>query len=116
MRSINPINEEPIRDYPEHTTEQVRSLLRQADEQFRRWRGVSMAERGRLMKCAAAVLRERSAEWSDLMTREMGKPITEAEAEVEKCAACCDFFAEHAAEYLRPETIASDATRSYVRH
>jgi succinate-semialdehyde dehydrogenase/glutarate-semialdehyde dehydrogenase len=75
-----------------------------------------MAARGHAMKRAAAVLRERSAELSTLMTREMGKPIVQAEAEIEKCAVCCDHFAENAARYLAEETIASDADHSYVRY
>ncbi len=72
--------------------------------------------RAALLRRAGALLRERSAELSALMTREMGKPIVAAEAVVEKCAACCDHFAALAATYLAPTPIASDATRSYVRY
>jgi succinate-semialdehyde dehydrogenase/glutarate-semialdehyde dehydrogenase len=68
------------------------------------------------MRRAARVLRERSAELARLMTLEMGKPIAGAEAEVEKSAAGCDHFAEHAAVYLANENLPSDATRSYVRY
>ena len=50
------------------------------------------------------------------MAREMGKPVTAGEAEVEKCAACCDFFAANAGRFLAGEPVASDATRSYVRY
>src|SRR5256885_7253030 len=115
MRPINPATEEPLEEVPDHAPEEVESRLRTAGEAFRAWRRTPMDERARLMHRAATVLRERSAEFSALMTREMGKPIAGAEAEVEKCAAACDHFADHAAEYLATKTIPTDATRSYVR-
>ena len=49
------------------------------------------------------------------MTREMGKPIAQAEAEVEKCAGTCDYYAEHAEAFLAEQPRETDATRSYVR-
>src|SRR4051794_8770046 len=68
------------------------------------------------MKRAAGVLRGRAGEFARLMTAEMGKPVAGAEAEVEKCAVACDYFADHAAGYLAPQTVPTDATRSYVRY
>jgi succinate-semialdehyde dehydrogenase/glutarate-semialdehyde dehydrogenase len=115
MRPINPATEEPLEDVPDHGPGDVESRLRAAGEAFRHWRRTPINERARFMHRAAAVLRGRSADLSALMTREMGKPITGSEAEVEKCAAACDHFAEHAARYLNTEIISSDADRSYVR-
>ena len=115
MRPINPTTEEPLDDVPDHTPADVESRLAAAGNAFRDWRRTSMDDRSRLMRRAAAVLRARSAKFSALMTREMGKPITGSEAEVEKCAAACDHFAEHAARYLATEEIPCDADRSYVR-
>jgi len=115
VRRVNPATEEPLEDIPDHTPAEVESRLRAAGDAFAAWRRTSMDQRRAAMHRAASVLRRRSAELSALMTREMGKPIVAAEAEVEKCAACCDHFADHAAEYLAPECIASDADRSYVR-
>ena len=116
MRRTNPATEEPLEDIPDHSPAEVESRLRAAGEAFDAWRRVPMSERAANMRRAAAVLRERSAELSALMAREMGKPITAAEAEVEKCAVACDHFAEFAAEYLATEVIPTDADRSYVRH
>ena len=67
------------------------------------------------MSRAAAVLREQARCARRLMTAEMGKPIAAGEAEVDKCAGACDFFAENAAGFLAPVTIPSDASKSYVR-
>ena len=115
VRRVNPATEQPLDDVPDHAPAEVESRLRAADDAFRSWRRVPMDRRAELMHNAASVLRDRSAELSAMMTREMGKPIAASEAEVEKCAACCDHFADHAAEYLATETIPSDADRSYVR-
>jgi succinate-semialdehyde dehydrogenase/glutarate-semialdehyde dehydrogenase len=115
VRRTNPASEEPLEDIPDHSPSEVESRLRAAGDAFVAWRRTSMDDRRAAMHRAASVLRRRSAELSALMTREMGKPIVASEAEVEKCAACCDHFADHAAEYLAPEPIASDADRSYVR-
>jgi succinate-semialdehyde dehydrogenase/glutarate-semialdehyde dehydrogenase len=67
------------------------------------------------MRAAARILRERAATYARTMTLEMGKPIVQAEAEVEKCAVTCDFYAEHAEAYLAQQPRETDATRSYVR-
>src|SRR3954451_13268798 len=116
MRTINPATEEPLEEHREHSPEEVDFLLRSAGQAFDAWRRVPMDERGRLMRRASEVLRGRAGELARLMALEMGKPIADGEAEVEKCAAGCDYFAEHAREYLAPQVIPSDASRSYVRY
>jgi succinate-semialdehyde dehydrogenase/glutarate-semialdehyde dehydrogenase len=116
LRSINPFDERPLRDYPEHSASDVRAILQAAHSAAVSWRETSMADRTDLMRSAAGVLRRHLADHAKLMTSEMGKPIVAAEAEIEKCAACCEHFAQRAAEYLAPETIASDALRSGVRY
>ena len=116
MRAINPATEEPAHEFTDHSPGEVQTLLRQAGDAFAAWRNTSLLDRSQLMRRAAEVLRERSGELARLMTLEMGKPIAGAEAEVEKCAAGCDHFAEHAAVYLANEILPSDATRSYVRY
>jgi succinate-semialdehyde dehydrogenase/glutarate-semialdehyde dehydrogenase len=116
MRVINPATEEVISEYEFHTPGQIDALLDAAAGVFPAWRGTAIRERGRLMHRTAAVLRERASSLATLMAREMGKPVTAGEAEVEKCAATCDFFADNAEQFLADEHIPSDATRSYVRY
>ena len=116
MKSINPATEEPIAEYPQHTPAQIEKRLRRAESAFDAWRRTRCHdERTPYMKSAANLLRSRRAELSKLMVREMGKPITGAEQEIDKCADACDYFAEHAEALLANEPIESDATRSYVR-
>jgi succinate-semialdehyde dehydrogenase / glutarate-semialdehyde dehydrogenase len=115
VKSINPATEEVVTEYAEHTSGHIEAVLESARRAFLRWRLVSIGERASLMARAGAILRNRRDELARLMTVEMGKPITAGEAEVEKCADACDYFAENAAKFLAPQTIPSDASKSYVR-
>jgi succinate-semialdehyde dehydrogenase/glutarate-semialdehyde dehydrogenase len=115
MQTINPATGEPICDYPEHTEVQVRERLQRAEAAFASWRKNSFAERADLMRQVAGILSDGSARYALLMTDEMGKPITQAEAEIDKCARTCDFYARHASEFLAEQIVPTEATRSLVR-
>jgi succinate-semialdehyde dehydrogenase/glutarate-semialdehyde dehydrogenase len=115
MESRNPATEEIIADYPEHAPAQIEQILESADIAFPKWRKTPIEQRAPHMKELASVLRRKRDELSALMTTEVGKTITASESEIEKCAAACDFFAENAAAFLSPQTIESDASKSYVR-
>src|SRR5690606_1849850 len=67
-------------------------------------------------KSAAEILRERKKEYARLMTLEMGKTFVQAEAEVEKCAWACDYFAENSIQFLKDELIQTDASKSFVTY
>src|SRR6185436_4417643 len=81
---------------------------------WKSWRKTSFAERGRLMKRAGEILRQRKEEFARLMAIEMGKPLKQGVAETEKCAWACDFYADHAEGQLAPDVIKTDASKSYV--
>ncbi|MDO8586960.1 MAG: NAD-dependent succinate-semialdehyde dehydrogenase [Armatimonadota bacterium] len=114
FQSINPATEEVVATYEEFTQQQLEQALERAAGAYRRWRRTSLAERSRLMRDAASVFRRERRRLARLATEEMGKPITEAEAEVEKCAWTCDFFADNAEKFLAPEPRASSASESYI--
>jgi succinate-semialdehyde dehydrogenase / glutarate-semialdehyde dehydrogenase len=114
IETRNPATGEVIERYEPHDRAVLDARLDAAIAAQRRWRETSFAVRGDLLRAAARHLREHKGNLAALATREMGKPIAEAEAEVEKCAVSCDWFAAHAERLLAPEEIASSATRSYV--
>jgi len=116
MKAWNPATEELIRDYPEPDEREVAERLETAVRTFAAWRKVPFAERARLMHAAADRLREHRTDYSRLMTEEMGKTLAAAEAEVDKCAWVCDWYAEHAEELLATRPVATDASRSGVRY
>ncbi len=114
IQSRNPATEEVLATFEPFTNEQVDDALDGAEDAFRVWRERSFAERAVPMRRLGALLRERVDRYARLITLEMGKPIAEARAEIEKCASTCEFYAEHAAEFLRDEPAPSGAKRSYV--
>lgn len=116
VEAVNPATGRKIKSYEQLDRQGVKERIEQADERFRSWRRTSFAERAKLMNKAAEVLEKNKEEYARLMTREMGKVITEARSEVEKCAWVCRYYAEHAEDFLKDEYIETDASKSYVTH
>jgi succinate-semialdehyde dehydrogenase/glutarate-semialdehyde dehydrogenase len=116
IRSVNPATGEEVAAYEAHTAEQIEQAVAGAHAAHRAWRELGFADRAAVIREVATLLRRDRDRLARLMTIEMGKPIAEAEAEIEKCATGCDFYAEHAAEFLADREIASSAERSYVAY
>ena len=114
IQSINPANEEVLQSFDEYTEVQVDEKLELAMSAFRDWREVSFARRAELVRAAAKQLRDGAEALVGLITDEMGKPLAQAKAEVEKCAWCCDYFADNAERFLANLDTPSSATKSYV--
>ncbi len=114
FHSLNPATGEVEATFGEHTDEQVERALAASLDAFEQWRRTPFAERATHMREAARYLRSERDRFAGLMTSEMGKPIRQSEAEVEKCAWCCDFYAENAEAFLRDLDAPSSATESYV--
>jgi succinate-semialdehyde dehydrogenase / glutarate-semialdehyde dehydrogenase len=114
MQSINPATEEVMASFDEHTEQQVNDSLARSAQVFRRWRLEPYARRSQLMKQAARELRSDADRLANLITAEMGKPLAQSKAEVEKCAWCCDYFADNAQSFLADMPRESTATESYV--
>jgi succinate-semialdehyde dehydrogenase/glutarate-semialdehyde dehydrogenase len=114
MQSINPATEEVLESFEEFSPHQIDQALQQAHDGSRRWRETPLGERAARLQAMARALRSDKTRWAGLITVEMGKPIVEAEAEIEKCAWNCDFYAEHAARFLADEHVETDAPESYV--
>jgi len=103
MDAVNPATGERLNVYDPDDDEAVERKLDRATSTFEDWREVPLREREQLLVNAGEVLRENKQRYAELMTREMGKPITQAVAEVEKCAWACDHYAEYAHKYLSEE-------------
>ena len=114
ITTVDPSTGRSLADYEAHTPEAVDAALERAATTFKTWRKTPFDERATLLRAAAAELRARKTELATFATREMGKTLAEAEAEVEKSAVGCDYYAETAATHLADQVIATSAAKSYV--
>ncbi|MEH6763148.1 MAG: NAD-dependent succinate-semialdehyde dehydrogenase [Aequorivita antarctica] len=114
--SLNPYTGQTLNSYKNHTKKEVSELIDKADNRFYSWRETSFSERKKLMLAAASELNKNKQEYAETMTLEMGKPISQAIAEVEKCAWVCEYYAENAEKQLQNEVIKTDAYKSFVSY
>ena len=114
--SIDPATGERLNSYEETSADEVQAILEKCAATQRAWARTAFAERSRLMRSAAQVLRDHKDEYARLMVREMGKIYTQGVAEVEKCAWACDYYAEQAEGFLAPEEVATEAAHSFVTY
>ncbi|MBU0497886.1 MAG: NAD-dependent succinate-semialdehyde dehydrogenase [Candidatus Thermoplasmatota archaeon] len=114
--SINPTTGEKLEEFSEFSKQQITEILEKSQQAFHRWKNTKYSERKILLKKTAQTLRDNSNDYAKLITMEMGKPINQAVAEVEKCAWVCDYYAYHGEKYLADEKIETDAAHSMIRY
>jgi succinate-semialdehyde dehydrogenase/glutarate-semialdehyde dehydrogenase len=116
LKSINPYTSRLIKEYREITNNEAVKILEQSSRVAGEWENTSFRARKSLMEKAAGLLRRNSGKYAGSITSEMGKPIKESLAEVEKCAWVCEYYAENAERFLKTEIIDTDADTSYVNY
>ncbi|KUL46490.1 NADP-dependent succinic semialdehyde dehydrogenase [Streptomyces regalis] len=122
IATVNPANGETLKTYEAMGAEEIERRLQLAEATFRTYRMMSFVDRGRLLLQAATLLEEDQQDIARVMTTEMGKPITQARAEVAKCVKAMRWYADHAEELLADEEPAesdvkdSGASRVRVRY
>jgi succinate-semialdehyde dehydrogenase/glutarate-semialdehyde dehydrogenase len=114
VKAINPATSDQFASYEEMTGDVVGDAIGKTHNAFLTWRRTSFSGRASLMHRAARVLRDNADEYAKLMAQEMGKPISDGAAEIEKCALTCDFYADNAERFLASEPIKTEAHRSSV--
>lgn len=113
--SKNPYTKVELKSYEEMGPAEIDKVLDQASETFLSWREESFDVRASKMLKVAEELWTNMEEYAQMITSEMGKPITQSRAEVQKCAWVCEYYAEHAEDQLEPEGIITDGSESYIR-
>ncbi|HEX3598279.1 MAG TPA: NAD-dependent succinate-semialdehyde dehydrogenase [Polyangiaceae bacterium] len=114
MRAINPTTGEVISEHEEHSPAELERRLARAAATFEEFSRRSFEERAALMRAGAAIFTRDRERFARLMADEMGKPVTQGVAEVDKCAAAMSYFAEHAARFLPDELVQTEAEKSFV--
>ena len=116
ITTSNPYTAKPLKKYKQLNKKQVELQLKRSANAYKDWRLTNIDERITIIKKVAEVLETNKQSYATTISKEMGKPITEAIAEVEKCATLCKYYAANAAEFLKDEIIETDASKSFVRY
>ncbi len=115
--TINPATGQKIATYKLFSEDKAFAYVKKASDVFDyKWKRLSVSEKASCLKALAKALRSKKNAYAMLMSKEMGKPITQSEAEVEKCAWTAELYAEKAEEWMKAEYSKTDAAKSYVIH
>ncbi|PSB11684.1 NADP-dependent succinic semialdehyde dehydrogenase [Pleurocapsa sp. CCALA 161] len=116
IATINPATGETLKTFTPLSNSEIESKLDLAQSTFESYRQTSFTQRSQWLNQAAEILEQDTLKFAQIMTTEMGKTLSSAIAEVEKCAKVCRFYAEKAPEFLADVAIESDASHSYVAY
>ncbi|MCK0144889.1 NAD-dependent succinate-semialdehyde dehydrogenase [Arenibacter sp. F26102] len=116
IESVNPYDGEPLEKYRMFSDGDIRTVLEKADLTFKSWKNEPVEYRSGLLKKLAKALLKNKKKYAQLMSKEMGKPLSQGVAEIEKCAWACDFYAKNAAEFLADDLIDTEAKESFISY
>jgi acyl-CoA reductase-like NAD-dependent aldehyde dehydrogenase len=114
--TINPFSEDPLEEYSSMTKPHVDEKVENARRAFESWRETTLKERTRRVRHMGKYLLARKDDYANNITEEVGKPIKESVAEVEKCAMLCEYFAHSAKKFLTEDEVKTEYSKSYVRY
>ncbi len=114
LKSVNPFDQSLIAEHTPDTNKDLDRKLANASDAFQKWKLETFKRRGELMKRAGDILSAGKEKYARIISTEMGKVLTEAESEIDKCAGVCHFYAERASSFLENRVVATEATKSYV--
>ncbi|MFT4536401.1 MAG: succinate-semialdehyde dehydrogenase/glutarate-semialdehyde dehydrogenase [Saprospiraceae bacterium] len=116
IQTKNPATNKDLSTFTKHTTEEVQEIINKADKTYQSYKKTSFTDRAVMMHKAADILEERKAVYAETMTLEMGKTLSSAIGEVEKCAWVCRYYADNAESFMADEMVDTDATRSMISY
>jgi acyl-CoA reductase-like NAD-dependent aldehyde dehydrogenase len=114
IETINPSTGKVIATYNSMTSEEVSQKTKNSRIAFEKWRKIDISERCTYMRRLGRVMKKNKEDYAKLITEEMGKPIRQSLAEIDKCAWVCDYYSEHAESFLRDELIPTEFRKSFV--
>jgi len=115
IETINPTTNKTIKTFEKMSNEKVELVIENMQNVFIDWKETTFEHRAKLLFNTASLLRKNKQKYAEIMTLEMGKPITQSLGEVEKCAWVCEYYAENAELILKKEVIKTDASESFVQ-
>ena len=114
--SIDPASGERLAATPWASAEEIDHALNLAANGYSEWKHTSVEHRAQTLRQIGQSLRHRAEEMAQCISREMGKPIKQARAEVAKSAALCDWYAEHGPAMLNPEPTLVENNQAVIEY
>ena len=115
IETVNPTTEEKLKTFQSLSSEKVNEIIENVQKDQNMWKKVDFDERSKFMMNASKILKNEKDKYAEILTIEMGKPIKQSIAEVEKCAWVCEYYAQNTESILQKEIISTDASESYVQ-
>ena len=114
--SINPFDNSTIKEYDTYSNQTVDDIIAKSNKDFLIWKNLSFNDRKEILLKIGVKLKKDLEKHAKMISLEMGKPIKESRAEILKCVWVIEYYAENASEFLKPETIKSDYSNSYIQY
>ena len=114
LKSINPATEELFAEFKEMNSPLTKEIIAKSSESQKNWSNINIKQRSKIISKIGDLVEASKESFAKTITSEMGKPIMESIAEVEKCAWLCDYYAQNGMEFLNDKPIDSDAQKSFV--
>lgn len=114
IETVNPATGKVIKSYNIMETEEIKRITNNGRSAFTRWKSVDLSERALYMRKLGRIMRKNKEQYAKVITEEMGKPIRQSVAEIEKCAWVCDYYSEHAETFLRDELVPTEFRKSFI--
>ncbi|MGJ8592610.1 MAG: NAD-dependent succinate-semialdehyde dehydrogenase [Aquaticitalea sp.] len=116
VKTTNPYTNKVLKEYDLHTPNEIEKILMKSETCFKKWKKTTIKERCRLLENVSQILEDDKQSYAEQITLEMGKPINESIAEIQKCATLCDFYAANSDNFLADELIETDAHESFISY
>lgn len=114
IESINPATERVIATFENMSEDEVSKKAKLSREAFEQWKKKTVTDRSEYIKNLGKILRKNKQDYAQTVTEEMGKPIKQSLAEIEKCAWVCDYYSKHAEAFLQEQIVPTEFYKSYI--
>lgn len=116
LKSINPVNEQVFAEYKEVSLSKVKQVILDSSKAQEEWAELNIKNRIKIISEVKKMILENKKQYAEIITMEMGKPILESIAEIEKCALLCEYYEENSEEFLKDKYLKSNAVTSFVSY
>lgn len=114
IESRNPATGKVVATYANESPEVLSQRVKRSRDSFERWKDTDISDRAKNIRNLGTVLRRNKDDYAGTITSEMGKPIKQSKAEIEKCAWLCDYYADHSESFLRDEYVPTEYYKTFV--